>query len=1029
MWSRVIGFFEAYIPRLPIVVPPLEMRAWRTAVKRFKPQAATGVDGLPALDLKFLPDSWLGELLAMLNHVESGQLLWPRQIAFGTVISIAKRPEAHCPSLFRPVVVFSTIYRVWSGLRARNVLDQLAPIMEDEALGFLRGKEAPQAWMHLQGLLETCAVLGEPLCGASTDLQKAFEHIPRRHTFALARHLGIPETLCRPWESFLAQCRRAFLVSSSLSEDIDSVAGMPEGDALSVLAMTLLDMVWHTYMRVYSPRLTTTSYVDNLGIRGSDPAEVLQGIIISSTFFATWGLQLDLHKTFTWTNSSQLRKTLKLAPYECVSSLAELGGCMVYDGRLRNSHQIQRMASLDQKWQRLKFSKAPMAQKLAAIPIHFWPKALHGAPSCRFGAQHLGSLRVQALRALRLNKAGINSLLRLSLSTTPMADPGLYQLVHTVLMFQRMCQKMQRFVENWATWMALHNGHLGQGPYSKLCEQLALVGWSVHVPCLHDHDGVSRHLLWTDPHELKAALHDAWLQHISTKVVHRKTMFDLKGLDVDLLAASLRGKNAHQLALLGSLHAGAFVDAASHAKFDLSQSGLCPECHSPDTQQHWLQCPRKRTLRLSAGLTDDLCAHGELALRVHLLPSRCPVKPWLKLYFARLSPSFEYWAAPTAGWQHVFTDGSCMGNSTPVPYASWAVVLANVNETLAAGHLAGLVQSSDRAEITAVLAALDWATWHGVQLHLWVDSKFVVDCVNLLIRHGTVGRHWAHQDLWQQVLSRLEMLPTQPRCTWIPSHWDVADSTNAFEDWIHCFNSKVDQVACDFNDQRPELFLQYRAQALSYHTQTLRQLNCLERFYFACAAETSTTTATSRTERDSEEVARAFSWVEEQGSFSDLLPVDVGPFFNHIYKGTLPVDFVQSVLEKIRLEENLCTGIYQCSYIEFVFLWQMWGGEFPYQNPSTGAWAVRPLSRMLIRPTPAQLVRLFRGMFYSLRGLFVGGDPFCYGLNRCDLGITFASTGVMIGLTSTAVCTLRARVTQFTGSWPIREARDMARPL
>ena len=925
------------------------------------------------------------------------------------------------------MVVFSTVYRTWSGIQARSLLDQLEPFMTGEAYGFLRGREATQAWMGLQGILEVAALQKEQLCGVSTDLRKAFECIPRDQSFMLSKHLGVPARVCDPWRNFLNQCQRAFLVRGCLSEATTSLVGMPEGDALSVLAMTQLDFAWHRYLQVYCPTITASSYVDNLGLRGSDPTEVLRGLLLTSTFFDMWHMHLDQGKTFTWSNASKARSVLRLAPYECVTSLAELGGCMVYDGKLRNAQQIRRLHSLEAKWERLRFSQAPLCLKLAALPIHFWAKALHGAPSCRFGSQHLTVLRTKALRTLRLAKAGVNSMLRLTLSTTPAADPGLYQLQVTVLTFQRMCLKMQPFVENWGTWIAWFTGTLGQGPYAKLYEQLALVNWQIQVPYLYDHDGVRHSILLTNPDDLRELLFDAWLQHVSSKVTHRKTMSDLVGLDGHLVRSMLKGKDALQLSLLGMLNAGAFLDQAAHAKFDLTKDGLCVHCQVADDQPHWLVCPARGPLRRKVGL-DDVGPEIPTALKLHLLPSRNPELAWFKHYFEGLDSQFEFWLTPQGDIEHLFTDGSCCGSNTSVPYASWSVVSATQGAPVCVGHLAGIWQTVARAEICAVLAALGWASGTCTQLHLWVDSKFVVDTLRSLLRTGIVGRHWAHQDLWHRIADLLEVMVHPPRCTWIPSHWKIEDSDNAFEDWLHHWNDQADMWAVDCNGQRPEGFWEHRQVALDYHQSTLRQMQQLAAFYFACAEAAKDAPRTSTTEQASEDRINSFSWATDSVCLSDVLPVDFRSSIAQQFRGELPVTLVQQFVERILAEENQATGIYPCTYVELIFLWKLWGGDFPTFVPGTGEWVCRPLEQMPIKPTLGAMIRVFRGLFWGLRDLMIG-DVFGRGWNKVELGIHVSTSGVFLGLTSELVRRLRTSVSTFTASWPIRTARDLARPF
>ena len=214
------------------------------------------------------------------------------------------------------------------------------------------------------------------------------------------------------------------------------------------------------------------------------------------------------------------------------------------------------------------------------------------------------------------------------------------------------------------------------------------------------------------------------------------------------------------------------------------------------------------------------------------------------VYFTRLDPGLGCFGSATSGWQHVFIDGSCSGAKSPVPYAAY---LANADALLGAGHVPGVVQ---------------------------------------------------------QVLECFADCPSLRMCS---LHWEVPDSCNAHEDWLHEFNDKVDRAASQINRQRPELFCQHREEALAYHTTTSHHMRCLENFSLASAR-------TSTTECDPEAVL-----VEGHSSLSDLCPVDLNSYFALQYRGTLPAVFVQSVLTWIRTEEDSSAGVYNCSFLSLFF--------------------------------------------------------------------------------------------------------------
>lgn len=185
-WSRVTGFVQAFVPRLRLALPPISVAQWKSMLRRYKAHAAKGVDGIGHIDLLRLPDRWHASIVDWLNRLEDQQLGWPEQMVHGVVLCLAKEAEAHDPNGFRPIVIFSLVYRTWGSIRSRQLLKLLTSHAPDSMYGFMPSKEATQLWWTLQSYIELAVLDQRPLVGLSTDLVKPFNRIPRQHTFFLA---------------------------------------------------------------------------------------------------------------------------------------------------------------------------------------------------------------------------------------------------------------------------------------------------------------------------------------------------------------------------------------------------------------------------------------------------------------------------------------------------------------------------------------------------------------------------------------------------------------------------------------------------------------------------------------------------------------------------------------------------------------------------------------------------------------------------------------------------------------------------
>ena len=119
-------------------------------------------------------------------------------------------------------------------------------------------------WYCLQARVELCAQGQAELFGWSTDLVKAFNNLPRLPLFHVASQLGIPQQVLVPWQNFLAGARKRFLIRDSLSHEVLSSSGFPEGDPLSTVAMAVAGWIYHAYLQEFAPAIRPMRFVDNV---------------------------------------------------------------------------------------------------------------------------------------------------------------------------------------------------------------------------------------------------------------------------------------------------------------------------------------------------------------------------------------------------------------------------------------------------------------------------------------------------------------------------------------------------------------------------------------------------------------------------------------------------------------------------------------------------------------------------------------------------------------------------------------------
>ena len=1037
VWARIVGFFQAFVPRFVISIPPLTIAMWRKGLRRFKKTAARGVDGVSPQDLLALPDSWTLQLLELLHRVESGLDDWPSSVLYGIVNLLAKDDDACTIPRFRPVVVFSVIYRAWSSIRSRQLLRQLQVVIDSDAYGFVPGCEPSQLWLLLQAEIECSLQQNQAMCGLSVDLVRAFNFIPRQHSFALAHHLGVPASVLTPWKAFLGRCTRAFKIHDVLSDATTSTCGMPEGDALSVYAMVQLNFVWHIYQKQFCPSVRACSFVDNLSLTASQPSDLALGYSCLCSFFELWNLQIDLGKSYCWSLSSGDRSALRRFPMKLVYSAPELGGSLSFCRRLYNGLQLLRSQRFATRWFRLERSMAPLHCKLRALSSVFWPAILHGANGTLVGNDLLDSLRIKAMKHLRLNKAGTNPYLRLALSGSPNADPSFWLLQTTVFTFRRLVRKEPILLQHWSRFHACFDGSLFAGPCSQLLCLLNQIGWCVQPPFVVDHDGCTHNLISLPCGVLKALLTDAWLQFVARQVKSRKTMDDLEGLDSTLAIRLGRQLDSLHLALLGALQAGSFCSSASQSKFDCTKIANCPDCQVPDTQHHWLVCPRFSHLRNDIeGWDHHRRMDNNRAFCGHLLPSRSPFAKQLKQVFLDIPDSTtEIESSPDSAkdLQHIFTDGTSFSSEGKFfSCAAWGAVNASTGFPIGRGHVPGLCQTSDRAELTAALATLKYQAYYQISLCIWLDCKFVADGILFLMEHLFLPYEWEHHDLWAEVLEHISTLGRlELRVQWAPSHLDASKLSDPLEDWFKYWNDRADVLAGSHNMARGPSFQLVFEAATKHAVTSWRRLLRYRAFYFKVASCRKATEDSGEVELHSQPVSPdVFS--EDRVSLCMLYNSDIpdlikgGTFQYKAY----PPDFVISVLSWLDSWHTVDQNVYSLTFIELTIALANLGNlGFPFSVGGSGMMEISTLSSRFERPTFAYLLSCIRSPLLALIKHF-GWDVVCSPKQaKVNLGIIVPVDGIYVRFPVSIVQRIRDLTASFFQRRPFRRSSDLARPL
>jgi len=577
-WNAILAFAKTHIPPGRFQWDPISPAQLAQVIRSKKSRTSAGFDGVTLRDLKSMPPAVLRAFCDMYAVAESTGA-WPSQLVDGRVVSLAKVASPSGPSDFRPITIFGLLYRCWSSFHARQALTRLDEVLPATLYGSRPGRHATQIWSRLLWTIEDSFAMDVPLTGAVADLTKAFNFLPRVVVMELAAHMGIPAYVLLSWTGALTSMRRRFQLRDSLSSGVASVTGVPEGCGLSCVAMVLVDVCFHTWMRVYFPLCMPVSFVDDWQLLTCHPT-LLQGAIDCMNRFVTaMDLHLDDRKAYAWSISTEGRTLLRTQGFKVVLGAKNLGAHVQLSRKHTNSALQDRILDMTDIWPRLRLSACRYGNKIKALVTAAWPRALHAIAANTVSDASFQKLRAGAVKGLGVDGAGVNAWIQLGLIEQATVDPQCWAILQTFRCI-RDCGDKGRVLKMMS---ALAYGDATQPANSftmTLLARVQFLGWHV-TPQGTLYDCLGEFCLFSCClTELRMRIGWAWQMVVAQQVKHRWGLRDLQFADPTDTRLWLAGLSYDDQALFQKCLNGSHITQDCKVHCQEAGSDLCPFCQS-----------------------------------------------------------------------------------------------------------------------------------------------------------------------------------------------------------------------------------------------------------------------------------------------------------------------------------------------------------------------------------------------------------------------------------------------------------------
>ena len=819
-WNNVLAFARQVLPRHSFDWSPMQACDLKKIIAVKKSRTAKGLDGVSLLDLKAQPLEVLQEFCDMFAFAEATGS-WAEQLVSGRVTALPKCDTPMKPDDFRPICVLGLLYRCWSSCQSRHLLSRLDPLLPAGLYGSRPHCHASQIWHHLMWAVEA-AIVGEfGLHGLMADVQKAFNGLPRPVVFEALAWTGAPFRVLKGWAGALSIMQRRFLIQGQLGPKLDSSTGFPEGDGLSVVAMVTIDHLLHAWISATQQLTQTLTFVDDWQFTSTSAAEIVGTLQRLEKFVAEVDIRLDLAKTYTWSVEGHGRHELRQAGLQVRLSGRNLGAHLQLCRKHSNHVQMERIKSVQHIWPKLRISTSPYLWKVRAIRQAAWPKALHGIPSTTVSKQCYQNLRTGALQGLNSDAAGTNAWVHLGLLEGVTTDPQCWAILQT-FRGVRSCGPPDTARRNFQQVALGTFAGPANGVTNTLVMRIRKLQWDV-VSDGRLQDVLGRFDLfnigWA---ELCWRVELAWTRVVAAQVHHRQGFQGLEYSDPEHTRGWVRHLNVVDQGAFRKVLNGTHICQDAKVHCQENGSTLCPWCSCVDSRFHrFFICDHFASARTDM---DPNLFRSLPILPESLTAFGWSMKPATAFAWCRLLDAipefciqdFDPVALPE-GPLHLFTDGSCAHqNNRWKRYAAWGVVAAPLDDTvpmadlcIAKGPLPGILQSSFRAELYALIVALEIARAASRPCFLWTDCAAARKLLlGLLQGRGNPQNH-AHSDL----VSRLSVLVKQCQvCDITHVHSHVADTADSpLESWAATFNDHADASAKAANFPRNPEFQAFQS--------------------------------------------------------------------------------------------------------------------------------------------------------------------------------------------------------------------------
>lgn len=806
-WEAFEAAYGHLIPHVPCDLPDITVSMLLEALQRWDDGSSAGMDGLRPAELRRLPPFLLLQLCRWFKLVEeTGE--WPEHLSWGAAPLLPKG-EGGKPEQLRPITVLTALWRLWSGIRYRQLHKWQEEWVHPSLTGSRPGRECRETSFTVALLIEMARTAGLEVQGTQLDYTKCFDLLVRDILFPLAAKYGLPAAVLGPMRSFYSHLKRSFRLGETHGVPFRDTNSMVQGCSLTLLLVNMLVSVWARAVHEASPDTVVSAYVDDRGLAAFDKDHLRRALEVTELFDQLAGGERNNQKTWAWGLPPEAQAYMRDLGYEVKDSGILLGTAVQTEEGVQPELLQTKIEKVLEALHRLKGIPATEVQRENLIASTAISIILFGAGTFWPSPDQFKDLRKAVLEVLwgpdRRNRC-IETLLSV-LYRGHRVDPEMAMMTEVLTVTRRLLSKRPELRAIWEQVWTLQDGdevEADAGPCARVRAIAGTLGWQ-----------------WTSPFEFQRV--EAGPLHLATdskstfshevrhdvKQWRMKSLFKEEAGGVTVRRANMKGLSQHvdfevtlaklrrdaevqateipgteipgmlQSCLSGSLRSGRQL-----CYIGAEPSELCRFCSAPATKRHILwQCPHSAEVRLPflaklqrfgfnpeeatdalllCGICNEPQAFRDAAKELDNLPD--PIQGPVPMERQSADRVIR-----RRGRIVVWTDGAARRQQSRRFRRGGCGIYYAVNHPANLSfRLAGRNQGATRAEIRAALAAVR-QSWDLTEVCIDNDTAFrgLAKLAHARLTESDPSvlipvemQRWEHLDLWRRIANALCELPS-----------------------------------------------------------------------------------------------------------------------------------------------------------------------------------------------------------------------------------------------------------------------------